>query len=97
MYYYEHVAQSNGDLAREEAILRTKAKLQTILANMVQTVDGVIILSVTSRTFLTARIAEIEQRLEKLQNEVAVLYDCPELQNECVSSMRHSSPCLNLI
>jgi hypothetical protein len=34
IYYYENVAQSNGDLARQKALEETTAKLRRVLAHV---------------------------------------------------------------
>lgn len=64
LHYFEHVAESNGNSARDETIKSTREKLQDILANIKKS------------------IAEIDEQADKLQKELATIYDCPELQHD---------------
>jgi hypothetical protein len=40
IHYYEHVADSNGDEVRQEAITRTTNKLKDILTMMIDRLNG---------------------------------------------------------
>ncbi|KAH9474579.1 putative ubiquitin carboxyl-terminal hydrolase K02C4.3 [Psilocybe cubensis] len=62
VYYYEFIAKSDGDRAREARLQRVTENLRDIL------------------TGLEAKVEDIDRQIEKLQAEVAVVYDCPELQ-----------------
>ncbi|KAF5384210.1 hypothetical protein D9615_003376 [Tricholomella constricta] len=67
LHYYEHVAESNGNPDRQAAILRTSQKLRNIVDAIIAGVHGIIV--------------EIDAKVEKLQADLAVVFDCPELQN----------------
>ncbi|PPQ90851.1 hypothetical protein CVT25_007386 [Psilocybe cyanescens] len=62
VYYYENIADSEGDPTRKTTLQRVAENLRNIM------------------TVIEAKVEDIDHQVEKLQAEVAVVYDCPELQ-----------------
>jgi len=91
LYYYEHVADSKGDAARQDAITRTTQKLKDMLLMMSKKLDGWETCITIVFKFLNITL-EIDHKIGTLQEELAGLFNCPEFQNYRVSHIW--APCV---
>jgi hypothetical protein len=84
LHYYEHVADSKGDEARQESITRMTKKLGNILTMMLEKLDGQRYRFTIACDLLNVTL-EIDHKIRTLQTELAGLFNCPELQDYRVS------------
>ena len=79
MYYYENVAIAT-DKERENQIKETVAKLKSILAAIMDQLNGESGFAKLYMIGLSSSNVAIDRQIEKLRTEVSSLFDCPELQ-----------------
>lgn len=82
LYYYEHVAEANGDQARQSTILQTIDKLKKIIEHLQSQVQSM--KCHPSKVELKLTVSDIEIQIKHLNEAAGTLYDRPDLQKHRV-------------